>query len=162
VPDWRPDVHARLAPLHLSPRRESDIAEELAQHLEDRYTDLRARGHSEEDALRILRDELAGDALADALTATERPATSAGARAGPVAGEHVSGHLLADLWRDVRYGIRALRNAPGFTAVAMITLALGIGATHVSISTMGAGLHTAADHLAVLSDCADALHLVRT
>lgn len=35
------------------------------------------------------------------------------------------------------------------------------GATHVSISTMGAGLHTAADHLEVLSNCADALHLVR-
>jgi len=27
---------------------------------------------------------------------------------------------------------------------------------------MGAGLHTAEDHLAVLSNCADALHLVRT
>jgi predicted permease len=140
VPDWRADVHARLAPLHLSPRRESDIAEELAQHLEDRYTDLRARGHSEEDTLRIVRDELAGDSLADALTATERPATNAGARTGPVAGEHVSGHLLADLWRDVRYGIRALRNAPGFTAVAMITLALGIGATTAMFTVFNAVL----------------------
>jgi len=140
VPDWRADVHARLAPLGLSARRESDITEELAQHLEDRYTDLRSRGHSEDDALRTVRDELAGDVLANALIATERPATGTGPLAGPLAGEHVSGHLLADLWRDVRYGIRALRNTPGFTAVAGITLALGIGATTAMFTVLNAVL----------------------
>jgi putative ABC transport system permease protein len=140
MPDWRAAVHARLTPLRLSPRRESDIAEELAQHLEDRYTDLRSRGHSEDDALRIVRDELAGDALANALTATERSAARAGALAGPLAGEHASGDLLSDLWRDVRYGIRALRNAPGFTAVAIVTLALGIGATTAMFTVFSAVL----------------------
>ena len=85
--DWSRDLRPRLASLRLSAAREAEIVEELSQHLDDRYEQLRAEGASADDARRLALEELDGqDALARRLGALRQSRVPPPLPDGPGAG----------------------------------------------------------------------------
>ena len=120
MPDWAKEIRAAIAPLNLDPMREAEVVEELSQHLRDRYEEMVISGIGAEQAHQSLLKELNDlSGLQASLQAAPPPL--------PV-GRNESEPLLAGIWNDLRFGARLLRKNSGFAAVAILSLALGIGA----------------------------------
>jgi predicted permease len=125
MPDFKQEVRLRVARLNLEPTREAAIVEEMSQHLEQRMEELLAQGLAPAAAREAVLKELSeGGRLEKELLQVEKQV-----RFEPALPDQstVRG-MLAHVMKDVRYGLRALRLNPGFSAVAILSLALGIGA----------------------------------
>jgi putative ABC transport system permease protein len=133
-PDWRAVVRAHVPPLELE--REPEILDELSQHLADLYDEAIADGRPADEAFTIARAALPEqrERLARDLVTARRslPGLIADRWASPANDPPVrrrfGAAVVAGLRRDVRYAIRSLRRAPGYTLVTLLTLTLGIGA----------------------------------
>jgi predicted permease len=122
--NWKDIVRERLRSLSLNPAAESDLTEEIAQHLEDQYRELQSGGASEQDAYHSALSEL--DDMYPLRTGLRRSQQMAEYQAVP--GETGRGNLLEDLGRDLRYAARTMGKSPMFVLLVVLTLALGIGA----------------------------------
>ena len=119
---------------------ERDVADEVGHFLDQAAAEFEAQGLSPDDARRAARLELGN------LTLVREQIRTSG-------WEHVLDTLVA----DVRYGARRLRRSPGFTAVAVLTLALGIGASTAIFSAVNPVLfeplpYPGADRLTMIWD----------